>query len=78
MTTNKTSYYCSQSQKYFNHISKDEFFSHKEQCLIKNDPDQFTSTPNIIASFTFGGKYSDGLKEMVHDNSVNQSFKGRK
>ena len=62
-------------------MSKEEFFSHKESCGIKNidHSKEKEQEPLNIASFTFGGRHSEGLKDMIIETtSFNQSFKARK
>jgi hypothetical protein len=78
----KNSFYCQVCQRKILYNTKEEVISHKDNCGLKqqNEISKETDTGSInIASFTFGGRHSDGLKDMILESaSFNQSFKGRK
>lgn len=71
-------FYCQNCQRHLNIKSKEEYLQHRETTCNKmpenyRDTDSNTSGYNI-ASFTFGGKHSDGLKDIISPNKVQEAY----
>jgi hypothetical protein len=70
----KNLFYCQNCQKHLNIKSKEEYLLHRETTCNKyfdnfKETDSSTSGYNI-ASFTFGGKNAEGLKEVISSHQI--------
>lgn len=75
----KSTFYCQNCLRHIQYSSKEEVIYHKETCGLKQSEvlKEADSGSINIASFTFGGRHAEGLKEMVLESaSFNQSLKG--
>lgn len=61
-------WYCQFCQKYYPKTTKEEYLKHYESCNQKHNEmfSKETESSNLnVASFTFGGKHAENLKEMI-------------